>query len=310
VIANEPGVTAAALGLYGEWVRVGIGVAPDLGKSPLVHSRNAVREAATALGETPDSLDGNRHVALTLVDGLCGFEESFCIGSAAAAPQIRFAGGCASSEPKPGKSFVFCGGEVLSSTGVVVILDSMLPFTAITSLHLLPTDVNTVVTSASGRLISELDGRPAVTRLAELLDKLGARLDPGFPSEYSFARFLDGVPYVRSIIRRQGEQIHVASAVEPGQVLRVMRPGDLIATTKRDLETVERRVGGSIAAMLAFSCIGRQYEAIARGLAGDLAQLYASYPTIGFQSFGEQTGMLLVNHTLTGIAIGHGEVVA
>ena len=38
----------------------------------------------------------------------------------------------------------------------------------------------------------------------------------------------------------------------------------------------------------------------ARGLEEPLAETYAAYPTIGFQSFGEQTGMLLVNHTLTG----------
>jgi hypothetical protein len=37
---------------------------------------------------------------------------------------------------------------------------------------------------------------------------------------------------------------------------------------------------------------------------GSLAATYATYPTIGFQSYGEQIGMLLVNHTLTGLAIG------
>jgi hypothetical protein len=304
VITREPGATCGALGMYGDWVRVGIGVAPDLAKSTLAHSRGAIRDAAAALGTTADALDSNRHVALTLVDGLCGVEEGFCIGSAAAAPQIRFAGGCASAEPQPGKSFVFYNDDVLTSAGVVVVLESALPFTAVTSQHLVPTDVKTVVTSASGRLIAELDGQPAATRLAQLLDRLGTKLEPNFPSEYSFARFLDGVPYVRSIIRTEGQNIHVASAVEAGQILRVMRPGDLIGTTKRDLEGVTRRVGGSIAALLAFSCIGRKYEADARGIDGELAQLYAAYPTIGFHSFGEQTGMLLVNHTLTGIAIG------
>jgi hypothetical protein len=31
---------------------------------------------------------------------------------------------------------------------------------------------------------------------------------------------------------------------------------------------------------------------------------FAAYPTVGFQSLSEQSGMLLVNHTLTGLAIG------
>jgi hypothetical protein len=82
-----------------------------------------------------------------------------------------------------------------------------------------------------------------------------------------------------------------------------MRPGDLIAQTRNDLAATAERVG-QISALLAFSCIGRHWEAAARGIEKPLAQAYAAYPTIGFQSFGEQTGMLLVNHTLTGLAIG------
>ena len=59
-----------------------------------------------------------------------------------------------------------------------------------------------------------------------------------------------------------------------------------------------------MSAFLAFSCIGRHYEAAARGLEAELGRAYAAYPTVGFQSFGEQAGMLLCNHTLTGLAIG------
>ena len=57
-------------------------------------------------------------------------------------------------------------------------------------------------------------------------------------------------------------------------------------------------------ALFAFSCIGRHFDAAARGLERELAETYSKYPTIGFQSGGEQTGMLLVNCTLTALAIG------
>ena len=36
----------------------------------------------------------------------------------------------------------------------------------------------------------------------------------------------------------------------------------------------------------------------------ELAATYAGYPMVGFQTVSEQSGMLLVNHTLTGLAIG------
>jgi hypothetical protein len=83
-----------------------------------------------------------------------------------------------------------------------------------------------------------------------------------------------------------------------------MRPGDLIGTTRRDLALAAQRVGGEMAALLAFSCAGRHWEAASRNLETELADAYARHPTIGFQTAGEQSGMLLVNHTLTGLAIG------
>jgi hypothetical protein len=297
---------AAAVGLYGDAVRAGVGLATELSSSALTHGRDAIARAADALGTTARALDPARHVAVTFVDGKCGHEEAFCIGSAAAAPQIKVVGGCAATElagPRP--SFVWANGEALADAGAVVVLDCRVPFHAVTSSHLVPTDQRTVVTACDGRTIDELDGMPAGPRLRELIAAIGGELDDDRPSGYSFARFINGVPYVRSFTRIRDGRIHLASAVEVGHVLRVMTSGDLIATTRRDLAGAATRVE-SMAALLAFSCIGRHWEASARGLDGELAAAYAAYPTTGFQSMGEQTGMLLVNHTLTGLAIGDG----
>ncbi len=297
-------VTACGFGLYGDWLRVGIGVAKDLPTASLSRSRDAVAEAAKALGTPVNALDPTRHVGITVVDGTCGYEESFCIGSAAAAPQIRVVGGSTSAEVSPARrSHTWVNGEVMIDAGAVVLIDSALPFHAVSSAHMIPTDLKTVVTAASGRLIYELDGRPAVARVRELVSKLGDTLDEPRPA-HTFARYVDGKSYLRSMIFLDGDSIRLAGAVEPGHVLRIMRPGDLIGTTRRDLALVAERVGGKIAALLAFSCAGRHAEAAARGLEAELADVYALYPTVGFHTFGEQYGMLLVNHTLTGLAIG------
>jgi hypothetical protein len=166
-----------------------------------------------------------------------------------------------------------------------------------------PASVKTVVTAVSGRVLHELDGRKAAARLRALIAGIGDVLDEPTPS-HTFARYIDGVPYVRSIAKIEGDDVWLANAIEVGHVLRVMRPGDLIGTTTRELALAHERVGGAMSALLAFSCIGRHREAAARGLARDLAEVYAAYPSIGFQTFGEQSGLLLVNHTLTGLAIG------
>jgi hypothetical protein len=300
---GEP-LAVAGLGLYGDWVRAGIGVAPELPKSALTRSRDAVAYAAVALGTTAAQLDPVRHVGVTIFDGSCGHEEAFCIGSAAAAPQIRVIGGCAATEVQSTrKPYIWVHGEVLVDAGAVILLETELPVCAVTSAHMLPTDVKTVVTGASGRVVTELDGRPASRRLIDLVRRLGDELDQ-LPARYAFARYINGAPYVRSITYLDGDHVALACAVEPGHVLRLMRPGDLIGTTRRDLAAAAERVGGTMSALLAVSCISRHWEAAARGIERELAEVYAAYPTIGYQSSGEQSGMLLVNHTLTGLAIG------
>jgi hypothetical protein len=308
VIANFApfeGMTAVGLGLYGDSITAGIGVASDLTKSALTRSRDAVQRAAVSMGRSPNGLDPARHVAITLVEGRSGQEEAFCIGSAAAAPQIKFIGGCASTEVQcDRKPFVWLGGEVMTDAGLVILLESELPLHVISSHHLLPTEAKTVVTSAAGRVITELDGQPALRRLREITAWLGNEITMPRPSTHAFARYIDGVPYVRSITHFEGEHIHLSCGVEVGHVLRIMRPGDLIRQTTGDLASAAEKVGGSIGALLVFSCLGRHWEAAARNLDRELAGAYAHYGAVGCQSFGEQSGMLHVNHTLTGLAIG------
>lgn len=304
--ARWPGADPAvvALGLYGDWLRLGVGVARELSRGALTRSHDAVQQAAGALGTTADALEPGRHIAITLIDGRYDREEAFCIGSAAAAPRIRFVGGCASTDlDASAPTWVWANGEALSDAGVVVVLDSDQPFHAVTSAHLVPTELKTVVTAVSGRVIEQLDGRPAAPRLRQLIASLGGKLDEPRPS-HAFARYLDGVPYVRSLYAVTGDHLVLTCAVEPGHILRVMQPGDLIGTTRRDLATASTRVGGSIAAFLAFSNLGRHAEAVARGTDRELAAIYATCPAVGFHSLSEQSGMLLVNHTLTGLAIG------
>jgi hypothetical protein len=303
------------LGLYGDWVRAGIGVATDLSGAALTHSHDAVHRAAAALGTSADALEPGRHVAITMIDGRYDREEAFCIGSAAAAPRIRFIGGCTSTDLDHGdgsamrtsqtsmQTSVWVNGEVLTDAGVVIVLESDLPFHAVTSAHLVPTELRTVVTAVSGRVIEQLDGRPAAPRLRQLIASIGDRLDEPRPA-HAFARYINGVPYVRSLHEVTGDHLILTCAVEPGHVLRVMQPGDLLGATRRDLATATTRVGGSIAAFLAFSSTARHDEAVARGADRELAAAYAACHAAGFHTPSEQSGMLLVNHTLTGLAIG------
>lgn len=313
--APDGAPAVVALGLYGDWLRVGVGVARELSRaSGVARGRDAVHAAAEALAASSAlesssalaALEPGRHVALTLFDALSPQAEAFCIGAAAAAPQLRFLGAgasCAVASREDQRTCVWANGAVHRDAGVVLLLDSDQPFHVVSSSHLVATELRTVVTAASGRAIDELDGRPAATRLRQLVSSLGETLDAPHPA-HALARSIDGVPYARSILAIEGERLVLSSAVEPGHILRVMRPGDLVRGTERDLALAAERVGGAMAAFLGFSCMARHAEAQARGSHRELAQAQAAYPWIGIQTASEQAGMLLVNHTLTGLAIG------
>ena len=296
------------LAIASRHLRVGAALAPDLRRSALRSSRAAVIDAAAQLGLAPDALDARRHVALTFVDGRSGVEESFCLGSAATAPHIRFVGGSASDDfgPEP-RTRVFFGGGAHADAGVVVLLDCGLPFAVIEAEHMVPTQVRVVVTAADPdhRLVLELDGYPAVSRYRELVERCGGpAVDDVSAASFPFATYVGGRPYVRSVAKIEADGLRFAAAVDAGAVLRLMRPGDLVGSTEEALEQARVAVGGELAAVVAFSCLGRHREAITRGEREALSALYGRVPLVGFHSFGEQTGALLVNHTLTGLALG------
>jgi hypothetical protein len=300
--------TVAALAIASPRLRVGLGLAPDLARSALRSSRAAVVDAATALGTSIDQLQPSRHVGIALVDGRSGFEESFCLGSAATAPQLRFVGGSASDNfEEPSRARVFFGGKAHAGAGVVALLETDLPFAVIESEHMLPTEERVVVTAAEPerRRVLELDGRPAVKRYAELLRAQGMpKLDSVIASSFPFALYVGGRPYVRSIAEIDGDALVTASAIDPGAILRLMRAGDLVGSTRQALIDAAGEVGGDLRAVIAFSCLGRHREALTSGARPALANLYDQNPLVGFHSFGEQCGPLLVNHTLTGLALG------
>jgi len=301
--------SVVAQAFYAPAVRAGVGIARDLRSQNLWASREAVTAAAGSLGRTPESLDPRRHVAITLFDGRSSVAEGFCLATAATAPQIQFVGGACSdligAEPR---TRTFVGEDVMESGGVVVLLETELPFQVVACHHLEATAIRVVVTGADPecRLLHELDGKPALSRYRDLVAGLGGTIsDTTSTAVFPFARSVGGKAYVRSVYDLEGSALRMASAVEVGQVLRLMRTGDLVGSTERELRRADQLVG-SMSALVAFSCVARHFEAVRFGLVDRLASVYRGFPVVGFHSFGEQLGATLVNHTLTSLALGEG----
>ncbi|HUH03579.1 MAG TPA: FIST N-terminal domain-containing protein [Kofleriaceae bacterium] len=308
--AGEIGATGflersvVAMTLASSALRLGIGLSSGLSAAAFTGGRRAAGMALASLGSSLEELSPRRHVAVSLIDGRSGREETFIAGASAALPGLRIVGGSASDVVDgPPAARTFFGGEALTDTGMLLIFDSDIPFLAFKSEHMLPTDERVVVTSVEPgeRLVHELNGRPAREVYARLIGISADAIDPAVAGRNPFALYVGGQPYVRSVMSLEGDSLRFACAVDQGSVLRPMTPGDLVRSTADDLARADAELGG-IGALVAFNCLGRYLESQAAGNTQGVADVLTRYPVVGFNTFGEQFNALHVNHTLTALA--------
>ena len=298
--------SVVAVALSHPTLRVGHGLTTNLSRGPVSGGQRATIEAAAALGLETGELSSRRHVALTLVDGRSGQEESFIAGAAGSVPHIRFVGGSASDhlgvEPA---TRLFVDGQAHPDAALVLIFETELPFTVIFSEHMVPTDTRVVVTASDpgARLVHELNGQPAAQVYRQIVGTSGP-IAPSLAARFPFGYYVGGHAYVRSVMAVEGDSLQFACAVDNGAVLRSMRSGDMLTTTRKALRIAAGDVGGRMGAVIAFNCMGRYLEQRALGTREVMETLLSGYPLIGFNTFGEQVNALHVNHTLTGLAFG------
>lgn len=300
----EPGMRIAVLLLEASWCRVGVGVA-ELKNGPIACGQRAVEDAIHALGSTTAQI-GPDHVAVTLLDGSSGYAESFCLGTATVAPGLKVVGGALGSRHYADgtRPAIWLGKQQLDCLGLVILIESKRKLVSIESIHVEPSDRRTIVTACTGNHIVELDGMPASSRYLELLNGIAEhQVLPDTPTLYPFGWYSRGRPYLRSVMRVHEDYLDMAGTVTRGQVLRLMKPTDIVVATQRDIAAADAVLGGCVG-WLAFSCLEREFEARLNACLPALRTEYFALPCFGFESLGEQSGMMWVNHTLTGLAIG------
>ncbi len=300
------------LSMAADNLRVGVGCAGNISRAALSSGHQAVNDAVRAIGATPQDLIPARHVALCLVDWRSQSEEMFIAGAGATAPGLSIIGGSASDdvglapEGEAGhESRILCHGEAVSDCGLILLLETDVPFRVIATEHMVPREGRVVVTATdpTARLVHELDGRPALERYKEVTGA-GEEMDNQLAGARPFGYYVGGRPYVRSVMGIEGNSLRFACGVDRGTVLVPMEPGEMIPTTEAALSQAEEDLGGEMSALIAFSCYGRFLEAERDGLTEAIGEVLTRYPVVGFHTFGEQINTLHVNHTLTGLAFG------
>ncbi|MEA2311412.1 MAG: hypothetical protein QOE28_1380 [Solirubrobacteraceae bacterium] len=217
------------------------------------------------------------------------------------APLVPLLGGLVSGRTPDGGAALFCGQELLDGGAVGVRLDGVEVLPCV-SQGAAPIGPELTITAADGNIIDELAGKPALEKLRETIEGLGADdlrlvrggLLMGIVVDSNKPEYVQGDFLVRGLVGADPEsgKVAVAADVHPGQVVRLhARDAE---SADRDLrEALGIRVqalgGRSPAGALVFSCNGRGRSMFPRAHhdAEAVAEELRGAPAAGFFAAGE-----------------------
>ncbi len=272
---------------------------PGVKVEPFVLVSDGWDEAAADPATFARMAPGTKDAELVLVLGdpfsldLAGLFAAF----ARQAPRVRLVGGLASAAPRPGSNALLLNDWVSGGGGVGIALAGAVRADVVVSQGCRAIGPVLKVTRSQGNVIAELDGRPAVERVEEVLqelsdddrERLGYGIYVGLPVRPDAAGRGDYL--VRAVLggdRGRG-LLAVGDRVAPGQAVRLhVRDA---GTAREDLEMLlsPQAFDSRPEAALLFACNGR-----GRGLYGapdgDIAPLQAALggvPAAGMFCAGE-----------------------
>lgn len=245
---------------------------------------------------------------LLLIDGMTKHEEPLSRIISSSIPNLPIVGGSAGDELHYQNTFILLNGELYTDSGLLLLVTTDLPFTAIKTQHLKASDKRMVVTEADpkSRTIHEINARPAAIEYANLL---GLSSVEEITTEVLAANpvivVLGEEEYVRSIQQVNPDlSLTFYCAIDVGIVMRLAVGGDLVKSLEKTFVAVENIIG-PIQAMITFDCILRRIENEDRQRADAVSALLQKHHCVGFNTYGEQFNGLHVNQTCTAIAIGY-----
>lgn len=289
------GRCAAALAQLGEGVDAGV--------------RAACASLSARLGDVRE-LDADRHVGLALIDGAHEREEEVNEALGNVAPFLSFVGGSAGDDIAFERTQVFCNGERSDDGAALLVLEMApgVPFRVVKTSHFAPTDTAVEVTKVggTGRLVLELDGRPAREVYAELIGVEPDALTNGDCFPHPLGLMIGGKAWLRSVLALPPDQpgaLLFACRMLEGATLQLMRPLDLVEDTVAALDEAAEAMGAPIAGAIQFDCAYRRLEIEARDIAVDYHQAIARQSLVGLHTHGE-SWLGHMNQTLTCLVFG------
>lgn len=211
-------------------------------------------------------------------------EESF-MDSLGMVTDVPFVGGTASSN-NGRASRVYCNGEEHTDAVVLAILKTTCGFDILKtqSADLLCEQAYTATHSdAAGRMLYELDGRPAIEVYAEAVGVSTDEATNRFTAN-PFGMLSGRELFIRAPKERLDGAISMFCGLPEGARVYILKSGDIVEDTRNDLEKV---ITYEPSGVIQFNCYHRTLELLERNQMQPYCNLFGAYNSIGLSTAGE-----------------------
>lgn len=205
----------------------------------------------------------------------------------------------------PSSARLLYHGKPAHAAAILCMVASASPVAAYCHNHYMQSDRKFVITDAdpARRLVREIDGRPALEVYAAAC---GFRRPPR--ESRDFAPFplmirIGGHYYARGMQRIYPDgALEFACALEPGLVVALAKPGDMIASLSGLFTTMRQQIGAP-ELVIGVDCAARTAYMERQGLTKGIEALLRKNAVTGFSSLGEQFNTIHANNSFTCLGV-------
>ena len=263
----------------------------------------AARQIAERLEIDLREVDPERWVGIVLHEGMKGNEEEANAVLGHVAPFLSFLGGSAGDNLQQKETRVFYEGRSSNCGSVMLLMELAVPYVIVKTCSFEPTPVRMRIGRVEGRVVYEIDGRPAVQEYAAKVGVAPEALGHPVFMANPLGLMIEGEPWVRSPIAAfpDGGLLFGCKIFE-GAELNLLRSTDLVGDTKSALSKAAEKLGHRPSAGILFNCAHRCVEIEIKHLRQPFCDAIADFPVAGFHSYGE-SWLAHMNQMLIGLLI-------
>jgi|GEM_PF-5809792 len=316
ITSKGPKEGIVAMSIYSPKIKATVKIMKNIKDDWKKSSSQALNEASKDFNLNLQNINPQKYFGLFLCDAASGVEDYIleniytvsnllCVGGGSYGKFNIWRG--LTNKIDPGRVHIKEG--VFSDAGALALVECEIPFKIDLTTSFYPTFIKFKITKAKGREIYEFNNQPAAKVYAKALGvskvSLGVANLPNsrLLMKHPLGLMVKKRAFIRSVMGRNGNSITVGSNVKEGQILYLMKRGDIVEKTKELMEELKKELN-QINGMIVFQCGYRSLEADILGKTNKLFRAINAAPVIGLNAYGEYYGWLSMNQTLTLLAFG------